>query len=105
MGQLIFCNRWIVTTAGAMSGRSANTMEATGMKNTSSTRIRGSLRRVTRSILQPATQQPKETAATVIDERDYKIKRLQEQIQELGYVPAVLPDSDDDGQDPSNFNL
>jgi len=50
-------------------------------------------------------QQPKETAATVIDERDYKIKRLQEQIQELGYVPAVLPDSDDDGQDPSNFNL
>ena len=75
------CNRWTVTTAGAMSGRSANTMEATGMKNTSSTRIRD------------------------IDERDYKIKRLQEQIQELGYVPAVLPDSDDDGQDSSNFNL
>ena len=54
---------------------------------------------------QQQNRKPKETAATVIDERDYKIKRLQEQIQELGYVPAVLPDSDDDGQDPSNFNL
>ena len=54
---------------------------------------------------QQQNRKPKETAATVIDERDYKIKRLQEPIQELGYVPAVLPDSDDDGQDPSNFNL
>jgi len=40
---------------------------------------------------QQQQQQPKETAAAAVDERDAQIKKLQAQIQELGYVPDVLP--------------
>ena len=62
-------------------------MEATGMKNTSSTRIRGSLRRVTRSILQPATlpvsrDAVKHTVSTDDDPRGPRGTRVRYERQE-----------------------